>query len=127
MIALLAAAALAADQPLQRGLQGPPAVLHRSTPTVPELLPVFGVSADEKGVTVHLAPVACNSTKADFTVAISKSADRPTVLIARRRATTAPLHCRDQPSAILVSWSYDDLGLKPGQPFSLGNPLVRAP
>jgi hypothetical protein len=128
MIALMiAAAALAADPPLPRGLQGPPPVVQRSTPTVPQLLPVYGVSADERGVTVQLAPAGCNSTKGDFTVAISKSAERPTVLIARRRATTAPLACKDQPGTILLAWSYADLGLMPGQPFSLANPLVKAP
>ena len=125
---MIAAAVLTADEPpVQRGLQGPPPELHRSTPAVPQLLPVYGVSADDRGLTVQLTPIGCNSTKADFTVAISKSAERPTVLIARRRATTSPLACKDQPRTILVSWTYADLGLKPGEPFSLANPLVKAP
>ena len=118
MIGLMIAAAVgAADAPL---LREPPG-------GVPPLMPVYGVSAGDEGVTVQLAPAGCDSTKADFTVAISKSVERPTVLIARRRATTAPLACKDQPRTILLAWSYADLGLMPGQPFSLANPLVKAP
>jgi hypothetical protein len=60
-------------------------------------------------------------------VAISKAVDRPTILFARRRASSSLVACQAQPREVAITWSYDDLGLKPGQPFSLANPLVMAP
>jgi hypothetical protein len=45
------------------------------------------------------------------------------VLIARRHADA----CKGAPGVVEIVWTYDDLGLKPGQPFSLANPLVMAP
>src|SRR5262245_7298548 len=95
---------------------------------VPALMPVYGVSTDSRGVTVQLQPAGCNTVKSDFTVAISKAVDRPTILFARRRGAGGSLvACQAQPRAVALTWSYDDLGLKPGQPFSLANPLVMAP
>jgi hypothetical protein len=111
MLPLIAALALAA---------GP------SPGGVPELMPVYGVSTDSRGVTVELQPTGCNTVKADFTVAISR-ADRPTILFTRRSASSSLVACKAQPRTVALTWSYDDLGLKPGQPFSLANPLVMAP
>ena len=112
MIALIVAAMAVAD-PAPAG--------------VPQLMPVYGVSANGQGVTVQLAASGCNATKADFTVAISKAADRPTILIARRSRASSLVLCKGQPSTVDVTWSYADLGLSSGQPFSLANPLVMAP
>jgi hypothetical protein len=118
MIALIATVALVADTP---------PVLRQPPGGVPALMPVYGVSTDGRGVTVQLQPAGCNTVKSDFTVAISKAVDRPTILFARRSPTTALVACKAQPSTVEITWSYDDLGLKPGQPFSLANPLVMAP
>jgi hypothetical protein len=93
----------------------------------PPLMPVYGVSTDSRGVTVELQPAGCNTVKSDFTVAISRAVDRPTILFARRSASSSLVACKDQPRTVALTWSYDDLGLKPGQPFSLANPLVMAP
>jgi hypothetical protein len=113
MIALIAAAlALAADPP---------------PGGIPPLMPVYGVSTDGRGVTVELQPAGCNTVKSDFTVAISKAVDRPTILFTRRIASSSLVACKAQPRTVALTWSYDDLGLKPGQPFSLANPLVMAP
>jgi hypothetical protein len=112
MIALIAALALAAA-PAAGG--------------VPALMPVYGVSTDGQGVTVQLRPAGCNTLKSDFTVAISKAVDRPTILFARRSASSSLVACKAQPREIAITWSYEDLGLTPGQPFSLANPLVMAP
>ncbi len=112
MLPLIAALALAAD-----ALPG----------GVPPLMPVHGVSTDGRGVTVELQPAGCNTVKSDFTVAISKAVDRPTILFTRRSASSSLVACRTQPPAVALTWSYDELGLKPGQPFSLANPLVMAP
>jgi hypothetical protein len=112
MIALIAALAATADAP---------------PGGVPALMPVYGVSTDGRGVTVQLQPAGCTTLKSDFTVAISTAADRPTILFARRRSANSLVACTAQPKEVQITWSYDDLGLKPGQPFSLANPLVMAP
>ena len=112
MIALIAAF-VAAAAPLSGG--------------VPPLMPVHGVSTDSHGVTVELQPAGCNTVKSDFTVAISQAVDRPTILFTRRRASSSLVACKAQPRTVALTWSYEDLGLKPGQPFSLANPLVMAP
>jgi hypothetical protein len=117
MIALIAALAVAADPPL---LRGPPS-------GAPALMPVYGVSTGGGGVTVELQPVGCNTVKSDFTVAIAKAVDRPTILIARRSAAGSLVACKAPPRTVAITWSYNDLGLRPGQPFSLANPLVMAP
>lgn len=122
MVPLFAVLAFAADAPL---LREPPA---RQPPAgVPELMAIYGVSTDAKGVTVQLRPAGCNTVKSDFTVAIAKAVDRPTILFARRSAVSSLVACKAQPRSVELTWSYDDLGLKPGQPFSLANPLVMAP
>jgi hypothetical protein len=113
MIALMAAAVVTADPPPLGG--------------VPQLMPVYGVSTDSRGVTIQLQPAGCNTLKSDFTVAISKAVDRPTLLFARRSATGSLVACKALPREVAITWSYEDLGLKPGQPFSLANPLVMAP
>src|ERR1700761_5298690 len=134
MIALIAAAMITADaapalgEPPRKGQEEiQPPVLRQAPGGVPPLMTVYGVSAGDSGVTVQLAPAGCNSTKSDFTVAISRSADRPTILIARRKPAGSLAPCAGQPHAIDITWSYADLGLSAGQPFSLANPLVRSP
>ena len=112
MLVLIAALALAADPP---------------PGGVPPLMPVYGVSTDGQGVTVQLKPAGCTASKSDFSVAVSKAADRTTILIARRAGAGSLTACTAQPRSVVIMWSYDDLGLKPGQPFSLANPLVMAP
>jgi hypothetical protein len=112
MIALIAALVAAADPPAGG---------------VPPLMPVYGVSTDSRGVTVELQPAGCNTAKSDFTVAISRAIDRPTILFTRRSGSSSAVACKTQPHTVALTWSYDDLGLKPGQPFSLANPLVMAP
>jgi hypothetical protein len=112
MIAVIAALAAAADP----SLGGAPA-----------LMTVYGVSTNSRGVTVELQPAGCNTLKSDFTVAISMAADRPTILFTRRHAASSLADCKTPPRTVALTWSYDDLGLKPGQPFSLANPLVMAP
>ena len=133
MIALIAVLALAADPPLLRDpptrgpTEAPPPILRQPPGGARPLMPVYGVSTDGEGVTVSLQPDGCNTLKSDFTVAISKSAERPTVLIARRSRAGSLVACKTQPHAIAITWTYSDLGLRPGQPFSLANPLVMAP
>jgi len=131
MIVLIAAAMAMADSPLlppRKGVEEvQPPVLRQPPQGIPQLMPIYGVTADGRGVTVELAPAGCSPTKADFTVAISRSADRPTILVARRGRGSSLVLCSGQPAKIDITWSYADLGLTAGQPFSLANPLVMAP
>src|SRR5215469_6746652 len=107
MVLLIAALALAANPPAASG--------------VPALMPVYGVTPDSRGVTVEMQPAGCNTVKSDFTVAISRAVERPTILFTRRSASSSLEACKAQPHTVALTWSYDDLGLKPGQPFSLAN------
>jgi hypothetical protein len=133
MIALIVSAMVMAEPPLLRDPpttgreEVQPPILRQPPAGMPQLMPVYGVSANGQGVTVELAPSGCNSTKADFTVAISRSTDRPTILIARRGRGGSLVICKGQPAEVGITWSYADLGLSAGQPFSLANPLVMAP
>jgi hypothetical protein len=88
-------------------------------------LPLYSVATDDKGVTISV--YGCGAMKSDFTVAISKSADRPTVLFARRGIGNNLVLCGPRSQRMAFSWTYNELGLRPGQPFSLANPLVMAP
>lgn len=119
MVGLIAAALALAS--------GPPPILRQLPDAAPVLMPVYGVDTNGKGVTVRLRPFSCRPLKSDFTVAVSKSAERATVLFARRSPTNDLVACSALPRMVALTWSYDDLGLKPGQPFSLANPLVTAP
>jgi hypothetical protein len=89
--------------------------------TVPEIEPVYGVYVGKDGLTVRVAG-GCTK-KADLTVAVGKNPPRPLVLIARKHAEG----CQSAPGQAEIVYSLDELGLKPGQAFSLANPLVGEP
>ena len=93
---------------------------------VPTIMVLYGVRADRDGVTIH-APVqglaSCTPTKRNLTVAISKDAGLVTLLVAPRGAAECP--AKGSPAD--VHWTYDELGLVPGQGFTVANPLVMAP
>jgi hypothetical protein len=132
MIALMVAAVVAAaDSPLLPPKPGQeetqPPILRQPPEGIPALMPIYSVSTDAQGVTVDLSPEGCATQKSDFTVAISRAADRPTILIARRNRGNSLVLCKGQPREVAITWTYGDLGLRPGQPFSLANPLVMAP
>ena len=102
-------------------------VLLAATPAwpsydIPPIEPVYGVSVTKAGITVRMASNGC-TRKSDITTAVSTAPPRPLVLIARRH----PDACKGPPGAAEIVWSYEDLGLKPGQAFSLANPLVAEP
>lgn len=87
---------------------------------VPAIEPVYGVSANGAGVTVRMASGGCTH-KSDLTVALSKG-PRPMLLIARKH----PDACRTPGRADIV-FTWEELGLKPGQAFSFANPLTMEP
>lgn len=93
---------------------------------VPAILAVHGVRADRDGLTVRapaLSPGACTPTRQNMTIAVSKEAGGVTLLVAPRGSA----ECGARGGPADVHWSYEELGLKPGQPFSLANPLAAAP
>jgi hypothetical protein len=87
---------------------------------IPAIEPVYGVSAGRAGVTVRMASNGCTH-KGDLTIALSKG-QRPLLLIARKHPDT----CRTPGRAEIV-FTWEELGLKPGQAFSFANPLVAEP
>ena len=132
MMAILVAAAIGTAEvspllPPPKGVEEvQPPILRQPPGGIPALMPIYGVLAGGQGVTVQLPANGCNLTKSDFTVAISRSAERPTILITRRRLGGSLVLCKGQPM-VDITWTYGDLGLAAGQPFSLANPLVMAP
>ena len=88
---------------------------------IPGIEPVYGVSVRSTGVTVRLASNGCTH-KGDLTVGVSKGGPRPILLIARRR----PDVCKN-PGQTEITYGWDELGLKSGQPFSFANPLIAEP
>jgi len=90
--------------------------------TVPAIEPIYGVTVGPQGVTVRLASHGC-TTKADLTVAVAKNPPRPLVLFARKH----PDACAASATPVEVVYTFDELGLDPGQAFSLANPLMSGP
>jgi hypothetical protein len=86
--------------------------------TVPDIEPLRGVSVGKAGVTVTVAG-GC-TRKSDLTVAVGKDPPRPLVLIARKRLDA----CQSAPGSVEIVYSFEELGLRPGQPFTLANPLT---
>jgi hypothetical protein len=91
--------------------------------TVPDIEPVYGVSVGKQGLTVRLASNGCTK-KSDLTVAVGKNPPRPLVLIARKHPDTCKSFAAGHAE---VAWSFEELGLEPGQAFSVANPLVADP
>ncbi len=85
---------------------------------VPAIEPIYGVTVGPQGVTVRLASHGC-TTKADLTVAVAKNPPRPMVLFARKR----PDACTAPATPVDVVYTFEELGLEPGEAFSLANPL----
>ena len=96
---------------------------------LPPLMPVYGVHADANGIVVRVPPqglAACTPTKDMMTVALAKSSDAATLLVARKRPDD-PIECRNSGPAADIAWSYRELGIDSGQPIRLANPLMPEP
>ena len=103
------------------------ALLLSATPAwasydIPPIESVYGVSVGKAGVTVRMASNGC-TRKSDLTTAVSTAPPRPLVLIARKH----PDACKGPPGAVEMVWSFEELSVKPGQAFSLANPLTAEP
>jgi hypothetical protein len=84
---------------------------------------VYGASVNAAGVTVRVPANACRG-RSDFTVAVLKRDPEPMVLVAPKR----PQACGPvQAGHTDLVYSLEELGLKLGESFVLGNPLTVEP
>ncbi len=89
----------------------------------PPIEAIYGLTATKAGVTVRLASNGCTK-KSDLTVAVRADPARPLLLVARKH----PDPCRSFVAGHTeVTWSYEELGLKPGDVFVLANPITADP
>lgn len=84
---------------------------------------VYGVRVTATGVTVRVPASACIH-KSDFTAAVLRREPQSMVLLAPRHAQTCGAAA---PGHVDLTYSLDELGLKPGEAFILGNPLAAEP
>jgi hypothetical protein len=89
-------------------------------PAPAELEPVHKVIADRHGLTIRVTTHGC-TTKADFAHFTEPKGQAITIAFARRRLD----RCRSGESQLDILFSYEELGLTPGQPVMVLNPLAR--
>jgi hypothetical protein len=87
------------------------------------LMPLYSVSVTASGVAVHVPADSC-AHKSDFTVAVLKRDPQSMVLITPKRAQSCGLV---GPGHTELTYSLEELGLQPGERFTLGNPLAAEP
>ena len=93
----------------------------------PPIMPVYAVKADATGITFRLPPLGtgrCTPSRAFLTIAVDKRTDGGALVLVTPRGEP---ECRSAGGPGEVRWTYEELGLKPAQPFVLGNPLVSEP
>jgi hypothetical protein len=81
---------------------------------------LYGVIVGAASVTFR-APMSACAARSDYTVAVLKRDPQDMLLLSPRRHGQCP------PSGaghIDLTYGFEDLGLKPGQPFVLGNALT---
>jgi hypothetical protein len=112
------------------------------TPSQP-LETVYDFAANDRGLSVQLS--GCGDYKSQFSVTISRSADPPVVRIHRRvrsassMSTMSLVGCGARvyrpgawsspstkpsrwPNTTIITWTWAELGLRPGEAFDLANP-----
>jgi hypothetical protein len=102
---VMAAPAFAQDAP-----EPPPA----------ELEPVHRVVADRRGLTIRVTTRGCTG-KADFAHFTEPRGQTVTIAFARKRLD----RCGRRAGQLDILFSYAELGLAPGQPVVVLNPVVR--
>ena len=85
-----------------------------------ELEPVHKVVADRRGLTVRVTTHGCTN-KADFAHFTEPKGQATTIAFARRRLD----RCRIAEAQVEFLFSYEELGLAPGQAVMVLNPLMR--
>ncbi len=87
------------------------------------LMSVYAVSVAANEVTVRAPASACRR-KSDFTAAVLRREPQSMVLFAPKHAQSCGAAT---PGHVDLTYSLEELGLKPGEAFILGNPLVAEP
>jgi hypothetical protein len=103
-------------------LAGPALAQPQAAP--PEPMPLYGVTVGAAGVTFRAPRSNACPARSDYTVAVLKRQPQDMLLLSSRRAGQCP---QTGAGHIDLAYGFEDLGLKPGQPFVLANPLVGEP
>jgi hypothetical protein len=93
-----------------------------SSAILPSILPVYGVRATGAGVAIRVPPLGagrCTPSRASLTMALDRGSGGVTLLLAAR-----PTECRTSGAAADVNWTWQELGLKPGDAVRIANPLI---
>jgi hypothetical protein len=98
----------------------PPTIIAPAAAPFQELEPLYGVEAGRAGVTIRVASNGCTA-KADFAHFVERREGAVTLAFGRKRLDTCKSFAMGQAS---VTFSYEELGLTPGAPAFLLNPLI---
>ena len=99
----------------------PPGVLSRGP--LAELEPVYAVRTEPQGLAIRVASNGC-TTKDDFAFSLEQRGGVATLAFGRRRLDI----CKTAPAGEAeLAFGWRELGLAPGPPVVLLNPLVRGP
>jgi len=85
-----------------------------------ELEPLYGAQAGRDALTIRVASNGC-TTKADFAHFVEQKGGGIALAFGRRRLDTCKAFAIGQASLV---FAYDELGVEPGAPIFLLNPLV---
>jgi hypothetical protein len=85
----------------------------------PELEPLLAANAGADGLTIRVTSKGC-SAKGDFVFRVDRKAGHVLVAFARRRLET----CRGSPTTALLTFSYAELGVVPGERVVIANPIT---
>ena len=80
----------------------------------------MGVTTGRHGLTLHMASQGC-ATRADVVFRLDRSSGGAVIAFARRRLETCRL---GEPGTVDLMFSYDELGLRPGERFVVANPIT---
>jgi hypothetical protein len=97
----------------------PPPVLAPTTP-LGELEPLYGVEAGRNGLSIRVASNGC-TTKADFAHFVERRNGAVSLAFGRKRLDPCKSFAMGQVSLV---FTYEELGLEPGAPIFLLNPLT---
>ncbi|MFN3574914.1 MAG: hypothetical protein ACK4TR_15425 [Phenylobacterium sp.] len=98
----------------------PPPILAPSSAPLAELEPLYSATARGRELTIRVASNGC-TTKADFAFYVERQGEAVTLAFGRKRVDP----CRSLVAGhVDLSFSYEELGLKPRDPVFLLNPLV---
>lgn len=98
----------------------PPPILAPLGAPLAELEPLYGAQAGRRDLTITVASNGC-TTKADFAFYVERKGEAVTLAFGRRPVESCQ---REAAGHVQLSFTYAELGLAPGDPVFLLNPLV---